>query len=181
MKRYAPPFSIPNDTLSRVARIAEKIGKAGEYRAFETKPYLRRNNRIRSVHSSLLAEWRPIFRYLPLESRIQAFQEEYYRAIAVCHADAFLLFMLDMIDQTPDWALRQLSEMDAFLPTQVQRLLEVMEYDVPYTRAQLMEKLSLKSGDSFRKRYRMPALERKLIVMGIPDRPADRNQTYMKI
>lgn len=146
MKRYAPPFSIPNDTLSRVARIAEKIGKAGEYRAFETKPYLRRNNRIRSVHSSLLAEWRPIFRYLPLESRIQAFQEEYYRAIAVCHADAFLLFMLDMIDQTPDWALRQLSEMDAFLPTQVQRLLEVMEYDVPYTRAQLMEKLSLKPG-----------------------------------
>ena len=56
-----------------------------------------------------------------------------------------------------------------------------MEYDVPYTRAQLMEKLSLETGDSFRKRYRMPALERKLIVMGIPDRPADRNQTYLKI
>jgi hypothetical protein len=56
-----------------------------------------------------------------------------------------------------------------------------MEYDVPYSAAQLMKKLCLKSRDNFRKLYLLPTLEQGLIVMSIPDKPTSRNQTYIKI
>ena len=43
-----------------------------------------------------------------------------------------------------------------------------------------MERLSLKSRDNFRKLYLLPALERGLIFMSIPDKPTSRNQTYIR-
>ena len=329
LEHYVPPFSITNQMLTLVAQIAEKTGRVTGYRSFETKPHLRRNNRIRSIHSSLaieanslsldevksvisgkavigpqkeiqevknayqaydmlgsfdpyslddlkklhgvmtyltvqesgvfrnhnegvfngdrcifmapppefvpdqmrslfdwmkvarsdvhplilscvfhyefvfihpfadgngrmarlwqtalLSEWNPIFQYLPLESRIHEFQDRYYDAISACHAvgnsDAFITFMLDKIDMTLDWALNQVSEKDAYLTAEVQKLVEIMEYDVPYSAAQLMEKLGLKSRDNFRKLYLLPALDQGLIVMGIPDKPTSRNQTYIR-
>lgn len=329
MSKYTPPFSVTNTMLSLVAEIAEKTGRITSYRSFETKPHLRRNNRIRSIHSSLaieanslsldevksvingqtvigpekeiqevkntyqaydmlgqfdpyslrdlqkmhgimtyltvqesgvfrshnegvfngdvcifmapppqfvpeqmrslfewmnvakgivhplilssvfhyefvfihpfsdgngrmarlwqtalLSEWNPVFQYLPLESRIHEFQEGYYDAIAACHvagnSDAFIEFMLDKINLTLDWALEQVSEKDSYLSEPVRKLLDAMEYDVPYTATQLMAALGLKSRDSFRKNYLTPALEKGLIVMSIPEKPTSRNQTYIK-
>lgn len=329
MEQYVPPFLISNRMLTAVAEIAEKIGRISYFRSFETKPHLRRNNRIRSVHSSLaieanslsldevksvisgrtvmgpqkeiqevknayhayerlgqfdpyslddlkelhgimthltvqesgvfrshnegvfngdqcifmappprlvpdlmqalfawmkhargkvhplilssvfhyefvfihpfadgngrmarlwqtalLMEWNPIFQYLPLESRIHEFQQGYYDAIVACHAagnsNAFIEFMLDKINLTLDWAMNQMAEKDACLPDTVQRLLSVMEYDVPYTAAQLMDRLDLKSKANFRRLYLNPALEKGLVVMGIPDKPTSRNQTYIR-
>ena len=88
--------------------------------------------------------------------------------------------MLDKINQTLHWALQQTSEKDAYLPETVQKLLDIMEYDVPYSATQLMERLGLKSRDNFRKLYLNPALENNLIAMGVPDKPTSRNQTYIK-
>ena len=56
MDHYEPPFSITSQVLSLVAQIAEKTGRVSNYHSFETKPHLRRNNRIRSIHSSLAIE-----------------------------------------------------------------------------------------------------------------------------
>ena len=56
MEQYVPPFSITNRMLTCVAQIAEKTGMISNYHSFETKPHLRRNNRIRSIHSSLAIE-----------------------------------------------------------------------------------------------------------------------------
>ena len=56
MKNNTPPFTITGKTLTLTARIAEKTGRVSVGRSFETKPYLRKNNRIRSVHSSLAIE-----------------------------------------------------------------------------------------------------------------------------
>ena len=56
MDKYAPPFTITNTMLSLAAEIGEKTGRITSYRSFDTKPYLRRNNRIRSIHSSLAIE-----------------------------------------------------------------------------------------------------------------------------
>lgn len=56
MKNYTPPFTITGKMLTLTARIAEKTGKLSAGRSFETKLYLRKNNRIRSVHSSLAIE-----------------------------------------------------------------------------------------------------------------------------
>ena len=329
MERYVPPFSLSNQMLMLVAEIAEKTGSISNFHAFESKPHLRRNNRIRSIHSSLaieanslsldevkgvingkmvigpqkeiqevknayqayeqlgrfdpfslddlkkmhgimtyltvqesgvfrshnegvfsgdrcifmapppqfvpdqmnalfdwmnsakseihplilssvfhyefvfihpfadgngrmarlwqtalLAEWNPIFQYLPLESRIQEFQNAYYDAIAACHSagnsNKFIVFMLDKINMTLDWAIKQAAEKDVYLPETVQRLLEAMEDDTPYSAVQLMAKLKLKSKDNFRKIYLNPALEKGLIIMGIPDKPRSRNQFYIK-
>lgn len=327
---YEPPFTITNRMLTLVAEIAEKTGRISNYRTFESKPHLRRNNRIRSIHSSLaieanslsldevkgviagktvlgpqkeiqevknayqaydqigdfdpysldalkalhgvmtyltvqesgifrtgnegvfrgdkcifmaspphlvpeqmealfgwmrrsadtvhplilssvfhyefvfihpfadgngrmarlwqtalLSAWNPAFQYLPLESRIHEFQDGYYDAIAACHsagkADVFVEFMLDKINLTLDWALAQVSGEDSYLSEQVRRLLDVMEYDVPYTAAQIMVALGLKSKENLRKLYIGPAMEKGLVVMGMPDKPTSRNQTYIRV
>ena len=148
-------------------------------------PFSDGNGRMaRLWQTALLSEWNPLFQYLPLESRIHEFQDGYYDAIAACHvagnSTAFVEFMLDKINLTLDWALEQVSDKDAYLTEAVQKLLDAMEYDVPYTAAQLMEHLDLKSKANFRKLYLLPALEKNLIVMGIPDKPTSRNQTYIR-
>ena len=329
MDNYKPPFKISDLMLDLVSQISEKTGRITSYRSFESKPYLRRNNRIRSIHSSLaieanslsmdevrsvidgrtvlgpekeiqevknayqaydmldefdpyslrdlqkmhgimtylilqdsgvfrnhnegvfngdicifmapppnlvpelmrnlfdwmnreryvvhplirscvfhyefvfihpfsdgngrmarlwqtalLSEWNPIFKYLPLESRIHEFQDGYYEAIAACHvagnADAFIEFMLDKINLTLEWALEQLSEKDGYLSDSEQKLLDCMDYDVPYSSAELMKRLNLKSKENFRKHYLNPAIEKNLIIMSFPDKPTSRNQKYIK-
>ena len=56
MSGYVPPFQITNEILSYVASISEKIGKMSAVSNLESKPHLRRNNRIKSIHSSLKIE-----------------------------------------------------------------------------------------------------------------------------
>ena len=60
MAPYQPPFTITNQMLSQAAVIAEKVGRISAFRSFEARPYLRRNNRIRSIHSSLAIEANPL-------------------------------------------------------------------------------------------------------------------------
>ena len=47
MSEYNPPFKITNKVLSYVASISEKIGKVSAITNLESKPHLRRNNRIK--------------------------------------------------------------------------------------------------------------------------------------
>ena len=56
MSDYTPPFSISNKMLGFVSSISEKIGKISNYNDFESKPQLRKNNRIKSIYSSLAIE-----------------------------------------------------------------------------------------------------------------------------
>lgn len=56
MKMYSPPFSITNEMVSLVSEISDKLGRISNYKEFESKPHLRRNNRIKSIHSSLAIE-----------------------------------------------------------------------------------------------------------------------------
>ena len=56
MEKYRPPYSITDAMLARVSSISEKLGRIGALHSLESKPHLRRNNRIRSIHSSLKIE-----------------------------------------------------------------------------------------------------------------------------
>ena len=56
MNNYNPPFEITNNMLELVASIMKKIGKLDNYKDLNKMPILRRNNRIRSIHSSLAIE-----------------------------------------------------------------------------------------------------------------------------
>ena len=60
------------------------------------------------------------------------------------------------------------------------KLLSVMEYGVPYTAAAIMQKLELKSKETFRKHYMNPAIDAGLIEMTVPDKPTSRNQRYVR-
>ena len=53
---YKPPFTISNFMLSKTISITEKLGKIETYNFLKRMPILRRNNKIRSIHSSLAIE-----------------------------------------------------------------------------------------------------------------------------
>ena len=56
MGEYKPPFTITNEILSYISSVSEKIGRITATSNLEAKPHLRRNNRIKSIHSSLKVE-----------------------------------------------------------------------------------------------------------------------------
>ena len=56
MNHYVPPFEITNIILERVSSIMKSIGKLDNYKDLNKMPILRRNNRIKSIHSSLAIE-----------------------------------------------------------------------------------------------------------------------------
>lgn len=148
-------------------------------------PFADGNGRMaRLWHTAMLAMWKPIFEYIPIESQIEKFQNEYYNAIAKCHVEGdstvFIEFMLSQIDKILDDISAQISEDNELLSEYLKRLLEVMEYDVPYTSNSLMDKLGLKSKEGFRRNYLRPAIDMNLIRMTIPDKPNSRNQRYVK-
>ena len=144
-------------------------------------PFADGNGRMaRLWHTALLAEWKPIFEFVPIESRIEQFQEGYYRVIAQCHTEgsgtAFIEFMLEQINNI----LSEVNYSDN-LSEYVKKLLAVMEYDTPYTANAIMGLLGLKSKETFRKNYLNPAIEQKLVAMTIPEKPNSRNQRYIKL
>lgn len=149
-------------------------------------PFSDGNGRMaRLWHTAILSKWKPLFEYIPLESQIEKFQDEYYDAIAKCHIDGastiFIEFMLSQIDKILDDISVQISEDHEQLSEYIKKLLEVMEYDIPYTSKSLMEKLGLRSREGFRRNYLRPAIDLNLICMTIPDKPNSRNQRYMKV
>jgi len=148
-------------------------------------PFSDGNGRMaRLWHTVLLYRWRNIFEYIPFESQIEKYQQEYYNAISKCHAngnsDAFILFMLETVNTVLDELIKQNSTASYGSSEYVKKLLECMEYDVPYTAADIMQLLGMKSRNSLRKNYISPALEAGLIEMTIPDKPSSRNQRYVK-
>ena len=148
-------------------------------------PFSDGNGRMaRLWHTAILYRWKPIFEYIPIESQVEKFQEDYYDAIARCHVEGestfFIEFMLSQIDKILDELSVQISDDYQQIPESVQKLLAVMEYDISYTGNALMEKLGLKSREGFRRNYLRPAMEMHLIHMTIPDKPNSRNQRYIK-
>lgn len=148
-------------------------------------PFSDGNGRMaRLWHTAMLSKWKTVFAYIPIESQIEKFQNGYYEAISRCHAAGestiFIEFMLAQIDQVLDDIVTQISEENGYLPETVQKLIDVMDYGVPYTSNILMERLNLKSREGFRRNYLHPAIEMNMIQMTIPDKPRSRNQRYVR-
>ena len=148
-------------------------------------PFSDGNGRMaRLWHTCLLSKWKSVFQYIPIESQIEKFQDEYYNAIAKCHingdSNVFIEFMLKQIDKILEEILLRADEQDEYITEYVKKLLNVMEYEVPYTSTVLMEKLGLKSKETFRKNYMNPAMELQLVQMTIPEKPKSRNQRYIR-
>jgi len=190
----APPSNmvtgLMKDLLSWVKKSEGKvhpliISAVFHYEFVFIHPFSDGNGRMaRLWHTVILYRWRNVFEYIPLESQIERFQDAYYDAIAKCHvngnSDVFIEFMLKMIDQILDEMITQVDKENAETSEYVKRLLECMEYDVPYTSGAIMEKLGLKSKETLRKNYLNPAMDLGLIRMTLPDKPNSKNQRYVK-
>lgn len=149
-------------------------------------PFTDGNGRMaRLWHTTLLYNWRSVFEYIPLESQIEKCQNEYYQAIAKCHkagtSDAFIEFILEMIDKNIDDVIVQIEKSNVDTSEYVNKLLKVMEYDVPYTTLTIMSALGLKSRETFRKNYIGPAIKMGAVRMTLPDKPNSKNQRYVKV
>lgn len=53
---YKPPFTLTNKMLNYSILISQKIEKISSYQSLKRMPILRRNNKIKSIHSSLAIE-----------------------------------------------------------------------------------------------------------------------------
>ena len=132
----------------------------------------------------LLTKWEPLFECVPIESRIQKYQNEYYEVIASCHKNGnlnvFIEFMLRMIDETLDEVVDGTKREASNISDQVNRLLEIMEPDIPLSANEIMERLGVKSKETLRASYLNPAIENGLVKMTLPDKPNSKNQRYVK-
>ncbi len=139
---------------------------------------------VRLWQNILLANWENIFEYVPIESQIKEYQEEYYFVINECNikgdATSFIEFMLKMIDEVLNNLIESTSILTNHISTYVKKLLDVMEEDTNMSAKELMAKLGLKSRKSFRDNYLNPAIENGLIKLSFPDKPTSKNQTYYK-
>lgn len=148
-------------------------------------PFADGNGRIaRLWQNILLSEWNKLFEFIPIESQIHKFQQIYYEKIAICHSNGnsneFIEFMLMMISETLDNVITSVEKESKNISDQVNRLLELMEYGIPYSANDLMGQLEIKSKETLRGTYLNPAIENGLISMTIPDKPNSKNQRYIK-
>jgi len=132
--------------------------------------------------NALLGKWKSIFYWLPIENQIYKYQNDYYKAISLSHVEgnsnAFITFMLKMIDQTLDELILDTHTVDCSISIYLNRLLNVLKKNVWYTSNQILELLELKSKETLRKNYLNPAIESGLLVMEFADKPTSRNQRY---
>ena len=149
-------------------------------------PFADGNGRMaRLWHTVILSKWKPVFEYIPIESQIEKFQEGYYQAIADCHragnSSQFIEFMLEQINTILDEIRAQAQLPNESISRYVKRLLDIMEYDTPYTANEILALLGLKSKETLRKNYLNPALESGLVIMTLPTAPKSKNQRYVKV
>lgn len=148
-------------------------------------PFSDGNGRMgRLFQTCILADKESIFAYLPIESIIKERQQVYYEVIdqsnKAGNSDVFIEFMLDAILESVKRMSTATRHTKRTKSPQMDKLLGIMEEDVPYTLRELMTLVGLKSRASFKRHYLDPALETGLVSMTIPDKPTSRNQRYMK-
>ncbi|NLV90086.1 MAG: Fic family protein [Tenericutes bacterium] len=149
-------------------------------------PFTDGNGRMaRLWQTVILSNYKEVFEYLPIENQIKKYQEEYYNSIAHCHingnSNEFIEFMLKMFDEVLNEIISSTSQALTQNNVYLVKLLGVMDNNIPMTANQIMEKLNIKSKETFRANYLDPAINEGLVKMTIPDKPTSKNQMYYKV
>ena len=144
-------------------------------------PFSDGNGRMgRMWQTLLLASWKPLFAWLPVEELIRERQKEYYDVLAMCdkaaNSTAFIEYMLCITKDALSDMLRTEQER-VQVTVQVEKLLAALGDEALSTR-ELLSKLGLKHRPTFTTTYLRPALELGLIEMTIPDKPNSSKQKY---
>ena len=133
----------------------------------------------------ILSKWKELFEYLPIESQIHKYQDNYYKAINNCNhkgeSTEFIEFMLEMIDAVLDETITTSLAPITEVGININKLLNVLEYNVPMTANEIMDKLGIKSKETLRATYLDPAIKEGVVALTIPDKPTSKNQMYYKL
>ncbi|MDR3305008.1 MAG: Fic family protein [Clostridiales Family XIII bacterium] len=147
-------------------------------------PFADGNGRMaRMWQTLLLAEWKPVFARLPVESVIKERQSAYYDAIENSNKKSdstdFILFMLTALRDALAEALNVRTAQEQ-ISDRVKNMLELLGKD-ELSAAEIMGRIGLKNRPSFRGHYLLPALAAGLMEMTIPDKPNSSRQKYRRV
>lgn len=97
------------------------------------------------MHTAILTKWKSIFAYIPIESQIEKFQEEYDQSIAVCLvsgcSDEFIEFIFRQIDHILDEISKETFRKHYLNPAMKMHLVEMTVPDKPTSRNQRYYKI----------------------------------------
>ena len=93
----------------------------------------------------------------------------------------FVEFMLKMIDEVLDESIKRSLLPITEVGININKLLNVMEYNVPMTANEIMSKLGIKSKETLRATYLDPAIKEGVVSLTIPEKPTSKNQMYYKV
>lgn len=177
-------FSWMNDNKDNVNPLI--LSSVFHYEFVFIHPFSDGNGRTaRLWQNVILSNYKEIFEYLPIESSIKKYQDEYYKTIDYCNKEGnsnkFIEFMLRMINETLEEVINNSNDIIIQGNSYITKLLDIMEYNIPMTSKEIMNKLGLKSKETLRANYLDPAIKEGLIKLTIPDKPTSKNQMYYKI
>ena len=150
-------------------------------------PFADGNGRMgRLWHTLLLAKWKEILAWIPVETLVKERQQEYYDVLGLADKTAdstyFVEFMLTaLLDALTDIVSSQNSSDPVTDPVTdpVEKLLAVLNTK-EMSITELMSALNVKHKPNFRKNYLQPALQQNLIEMTVPEKPNSPKQKYRK-
>ena len=89
--------------------------------------------------------------------------------------------MLKMIDEVLDEEINTSVVPITETSININKLLDIMEYNKPMTANEIMDKLGIKSKETLRSTYLDPAIKEGVVALTIPDKPTSKNQMYYKV
>lgn len=187
MSGYEPPFHMTNHIIDLLMQISEQLGRITVLQPQSITPHLRKENRIRTIHSSLAIEHNSLTkeqvaaiingtRVLGNPNEIKEVQNAYqaYEMMLQVIKDTLVDYE-DKTDQVGD----QETDQVIINNSNVIKLLDILSENTMSAK-ELMDELGLSHRPTFRNNYLNPALELGVIERTIPDKPNSRNQRYRK-
>lgn len=96
--------------------------------------------------TAILAHWKSLFKYIPIESIIRKHQEEYYTAIQSCNnagnSNEFIEFMLEVINEAVDGMISTSNQETAQETTQ-EKILNLIKKNPAITQIEMARLLKL--------------------------------------
>ena len=113
--------------------------------------------------TAILAHWKDLFKYIPIESIIRKHQEEYYTSIQNCNnvgnSNEFIEFMLKIIDEAVDGMT--LNQQETTQETTQEKIINLIKKNPGITQVEMAKTLDLtRDGIS----YNIKALKEKGII-----------------